>query len=303
MKARRRATYRILAWSAMLGLTAAVAARSTIDDRLPFGPLVFAWMALCAYRIYQWVDTLIDINRRNPHGRHRQAAADHRDPPPDPGAGAGAGPGYAYRPTGTGAFRTRPGVSATVWGGYRTTPAQIPPLVASPTLVASTNVLLSRHEERPGEVVPGNVPILAKREAYLRLSLGGRTVTGFGSKFSSVEFGVKATARCRWKEEPVPYSHDGGVPDWGCTCGFYSWKLDQPVPMWRAWHPRVGASPSFLCLLLVELTGRVIEHEEGYRAEHQRVLEVQLPPTATDLDLLWSPVPVIKAGEERWWAK
>jgi hypothetical protein len=30
--------------------------------------------------------------------------------------------------------------------------------------------------------------------------------------------------------------------------------------------------------LLVELSGRVIEHETGYRAQHQRVIECRVPP-------------------------
>jgi len=29
---------------------------------------------------------------------------------------------------------------------------------------------------------------------------------------------------------------------------------------------------------LVELSGVVVEHERGYRAQHQRVVEVQVPP-------------------------
>jgi len=52
-------------------------------------------------------------------------------------------------------------------------------------------------------------------------------------------------------------------------CGFYAWKLGQPYP-WTAgtW------------MLEVDLYGRVIEHERGYRAQKQRVLRISPVPDA-----------------------
>lgn len=68
--------------------------------------------------------------------------------------------------------------------------------------------------------------------------------------------GVRRTGR--WHERPEP--GDG-------HCGFYAWKLGQPFP-WTAgtW------------LLEVDLYGRVIEHERGYRAQKQRVLRISPVP-------------------------
>ena len=68
--------------------------------------------------------------------------------------------------------------------------------------------------------------------------------------------GVSRSAR--WHERPEP--GDG-------HCGFYAWKLGQPFP-WRAgtW------------LLEVDLYGRVVEHEHGYRAQKQRVLRISPVP-------------------------
>jgi hypothetical protein len=62
----------------------------------------------------------------------------------------------------------------------------------------------------------------------------------------------------RWHERPDPKDGD---------CGFYAWKLGQPFP-WTAgtW------------LLEVDLYGRVIEHERGYRAQKQRVLRISPVP-------------------------
>jgi hypothetical protein len=64
----------------------------------------------------------------------------------------------------------------------------------------------------------------------------------------------------RWHERPEP--GDG-------HCGFYAWKPGQPFP-WTAgtW------------LLEVDLYGRVIEHERGYRAQKQRVLRISPVPEA-----------------------
>jgi hypothetical protein len=70
--------------------------------------------------------------------------------------------------------------------------------------------------------------------------------------------GVRISAR--WHERPEP--GDG-------HCGFYAWKLGQAFP-WTAgtW------------LLEVDLYGRVIEHECGYRAQKQRVLRISPVPEA-----------------------
>jgi hypothetical protein len=64
----------------------------------------------------------------------------------------------------------------------------------------------------------------------------------------------------RWHARPEP--GDG-------HCGFYAWKPGQPFP-WTAgtW------------LLEVDLYGRVIEHERGYRAQKQRVLRISPVPDA-----------------------
>jgi hypothetical protein len=62
----------------------------------------------------------------------------------------------------------------------------------------------------------------------------------------------------RWHERPD--RNDG-------HCGFYAWKPGQPFP-WT-----VGT-----WLLEVDLYGRVVEHERGYRAQKQRVLRISPVP-------------------------
>lgn len=56
------------------------------------------------------------------------------------------------------------------------------------------------------------------------------------------------------------------VPGWDCTCGIYATKTEQ-----RVW------SSDPLVFGRVELSGHVIEHEDGYRAERARIVELFVP--------------------------
>lgn len=57
------------------------------------------------------------------------------------------------------------------------------------------------------------------------------------------------------------------APVLGCSCGFYAVPIGVATPRWFE---------DLSVDLLVELSGRVIEHETGYRAQHQRILEVRV---------------------------
>lgn len=74
---------------------------------------------------------------------------------------------------------------------------------------------------------------------------------------------VDDTAGC-WLGEISGHS----APSPGCTCGFYALKY-RPGP----------ARAITEALAEVELFGVVIEHENGYRAERQRILSLTLSPT------------------------
>jgi len=114
-------------------------------------------------------------------------------------------------------------------------------------------------------VKAGRVAVLPSGVAFTALHAGH--VTG-----SPVAYAPEAEMTClcgytgqpafmlprRWHERPEP--KDG-------HCGFYAWKPGRPFP-WTAgtW------------LLEVDLYGRVIEHEHGYRAQKQRVLRISPVP-------------------------
>lgn len=102
-------------------------------------------------------------------------------------------------------------------------------------------------------------PILAARFIDLAWDLRQNKVLFSGVAMKSHLFGLDATARCDGS------LHPGEAPNVGCRCGFYAVPSDQLDS-----HVGYGASLS----AEVELFGRVIEHERGYRAQRQRILSL-----------------------------
>jgi hypothetical protein len=80
---------------------------------------------------------------------------------------------------------------------------------------------------------------------------------------NSAPYGAVAGAVCELGE---PHR----APEPKCTCGFYA--VDNDDDLWR-----LGGGDPELIVLDIELAGRVIEHEHGYRASDQRVRGVALP--------------------------
>jgi hypothetical protein len=58
------------------------------------------------------------------------------------------------------------------------------------------------------------------------------------------------------------------APSWRCTCGYYA--MGDAAALRSAWE-RIGIDSDW-ALLEVELTGRVIEHDRGWRGQRQSVL-------------------------------
>jgi hypothetical protein len=141
--------------------------------------------------------------------------------------------------------------------------------------------------ERPAlDTVHDDVPILAHRAARLRTARGGLTLATLNRKTGDkpVTFGIDEDAKCYCGMDQLSTwvasyttttsnlnfgrigSKHSVVPAVDGHCGWYAVPSDVD-----AWH-----EPNTVDLL-VELSGRVIEHEKGYRAEHQRVIEIGLP--------------------------
>lgn len=66
------------------------------------------------------------------------------------------------------------------------------------------------------------------------------------------------------------------APNQDCSCGFYSCKDISSLHPFSPFYWDRNSAP--MVLLEVELYGKVIEHERGYRAQYQRVMKVYLSP-------------------------
>jgi hypothetical protein len=108
---------------------------------------------------------------------------------------------------------------------------------------------------------------------FLGLTVGGR-------------YASEATATCevldgtlppprRWWRRRMPAPHT--APDLGCSCGFYAFRSRERALALLADRPPVSRLFG-TALLEVDLAGTVVEFDRGYRASHQRVLGVAVPP-------------------------
>jgi hypothetical protein len=152
---------------------------------------------------------------------------------------------------------------------FRKSPRSFPDRRPSPpeTLGAAESASPLRDEPLRG-VKAGHVAVLPSGVTFTALYLA-RT------DGSPIAYAPQAemTCLCGYAEQPgvigvvrSPRRHQRPEPGNG-RCGFYAWKPGQPFP-WTAgtW------------LLEVDLYGRVVEHERGYRAQKQRVLRISPVP-------------------------
>jgi hypothetical protein len=103
-------------------------------------------------------------------------------------------------------------------------------------------------------------PIAARKLARLGIEHGEVVLRPAFYRQLGASYGVVAQATC-----PLA-AHD--APEAECSCGFYAVADD--AQLWR-----LGADEPELAVLDVELAGRVIEHDHGYRASDQRVTSVR----------------------------
>lgn len=118
--------------------------------------------------------------------------------------------------------------------------------------------------------VDDDVPILAHRAARLMEGVGGLRLESMA--FANT-LAVDMYATCLAPLAVLAMSMSGHkAPHNDCHCGFYSVPLGEPLT-YNQWHVD----------LLVELSGKVLTcgpdeaGPAGYRAEHQRIIEVRIP--------------------------
>ena len=103
-------------------------------------------------------------------------------------------------------------------------------------------------------------PIAARKLARLGIEHGHVVLRPAFYRQLGESYGVVAHASCALE------GHDAPAAD--CSCGFYAVADD--AQLWR-----LGADEPELAVLEVELAGRVIEHDHGYRASDQTVRAVR----------------------------
>lgn len=156
-------------------------------------------------------------------------------------------------------------------GSLTSPPAMLPPGVSKASKRPETP-----HEEQAE-------PVRALKGARLVLELDG---VRFKALTAASTYAPEATSECHCRDRDdytftgLSYSYLSAVmagrelppgphkrPTHDSKCGFYAWKHGEPFPFTaRTW------------LLEVDLYGRVIEHEHGYRAQKQRVLRASPVP-------------------------
>jgi len=120
--------------------------------------------------------------------------------------------------------------------------------------------------EPASDALPWDVyatPITARKFARLVRRGDGLAFLPAFFQANSAPYSAASRATCELGE---PHA----APDAQCTCGFYA--VDNEDDLWR-----LGGGDPELVVLDVELSGRVIEHEHGYRASDQRVRAVSIP--------------------------
>ncbi len=104
-------------------------------------------------------------------------------------------------------------------------------------------------------------PIAACKLARLGVEDGEVTLRPAFYRQLGASYGTVAHAVCPLHDHPAPQAD--------CTCGFYA--VADEGQLWR-----LGADEPELAVVDVELAGRVIEHDHGYRASDQRVRAVRV---------------------------
>lgn len=102
-------------------------------------------------------------------------------------------------------------------------------------------------------VVHDDLPILAVKRVRAEAFFNALLVSGV----AHAPLEIDGEAECRGWLDFI----DHPAPQWDCTCGFYAVPAD-----------RLHEWPFGGLIAEVELSGVVIEHESGYRAQYQRVV-------------------------------
>lgn len=133
---------------------------------------------------------------------------------------------------------------------------------------------MSEADDLPIRVPDGIQPIVAYRAWHVE-ERRGRIVLKGAAYRATWEPGGWSRAECFANNHPRHRGRSSGgeTPSEGCTCGFYAVKELSAIP-----GPILGGWDRSVLVGKVELAGKVIEHDRGYRAERARVVELLPAP-------------------------
>jgi hypothetical protein len=109
--------------------------------------------------------------------------------------------------------------------------------------------------------------------SFFGLTVGGRYASEDTAVCEVLTGGLPPPRRWGRRTSPTPHA----APELACTCGFYAYKDRAEAADLLAARPPVSRLFG-TALLEVDFAGTVIEFDRGYRAGHQRVLGVHVPP-------------------------
>lgn len=111
-----------------------------------------------------------------------------------------------------------------------------------------------------------DTPILAYKTAMLTWCMGDLFGPCLQSSFTQRPYDTSDRAECHASGYRIAFNEPHAAPHLGCSCGFYAVREREIL---TNGHTSQGS-----VLLEVELFGRVIVFEHGYRAERQRILRI-----------------------------
>ena len=147
--------------------------------------------------------------------------------------------------------------------------------------------------DRWNRIPDGIEPIVGYRAWYYSIDQRGARLHPLFQSWSGVRSRASDWEGASWGWVMATCSHDARswhvAPEEQCTCGFYAISTLQPVAEHVAWldvtRPFGPGCTSGVILGRVELAGKIIEHEWGYRAERARIVEF-IPLAGTERSVM-----------------
>jgi hypothetical protein len=142
---------------------------------------------------------------------------------------------------------------------------------------------MSRHRIQPRRAPDGITPLVGYRVWTLSVGTGRRTLRSMnGQIVQEVDLNQPLGGRANGWLAARCLMNEHQAPDESCHCGFYAvkslFRLGRLLPLtttgWATGRMADRRAATFLVAGRVDLAGKIVEHDLGYRAERMRVAEL-----------------------------